>query len=233
LALTTFTLAPGGWWRFCLFLVGFFALGSAVVLESRKNERLSEMQGTIDEQANDLAKRTVCAERGLESARRTAHELLVSVATLCPGDQNNTRVTVYERVDEQWVRVGRYSASTVHRESGRKAIPLESGLLHRAMERSKGYAKDLPDPHHAPGQYEKEQRDLGLPEGLSRHLGMASRSYALFRFEGHPSAQENATFVICIESTEPQGADVSELERLLKPWLVTLHGAFSRLRDSE
>jgi hypothetical protein len=229
IALGAFTAPTGTLWTAVVLAVGIFSAACAVFWESRKADRLERVSLALATAESDLRD---SRERRMEledDARRAAHELLVAVAGICGGDPNDLRTSMYVRRAASWHRLGRYSASARHRESGREVIPLEEGLLHRAFDRSTADAKDLPNRDRAPVQYETEQCKLGLAPGRSQSLGMSSRSYLLFRIEGQPSATPGPTFVLCFESMDPQGLDPQGLADVFDPWRGALHIAFARV----
>jgi len=231
IALATFTAPNSDLWTIVVLLLGIACASGAVIWESRKAYRLDEVSAAFDASEQELVGVKARVATLEEEANRTAHELLVAVSGICSGDPNDLRTSIYVRREKSWHRLGRYSASARHRDSGRPVIPLEEGLLHRAFDRSRGDAANLPIRQRAPGQYETEQCKLGLPPGRSETLGMAARCYLTFRIEGQPSATPGPTFVLCFESMDPQGLNPKELTEAIDPWRAALHVTFARVES--
>lgn len=223
LALFTTVQAP---WFGLLLAIGIAAAILSLVVDSRDQDYNRQLIAERDE----AAARTTALERDREStadsAMMAAYALTVDMARLCAADYNTIRASVYVRGAAEWILVTRYSANATFQESGRRTVPFNSGLLHRAFERSRAEAFDLPDRGRAPAQYEREQGKLGLPSGLSSKLTMPSRSYALFRFEGAPTEPRSRIFILCVESTEPQGIGPADVSDALSRWWPSFHKVF-------
>ncbi len=229
--LSTFTVFPDFWFWLTL-LAGVGAAVAAIFAESGKQAEIGRLERQLKTVGGERDVAKSALDRKVESAHLIAHAVAVDMARLCEVDVNTVRASVYERRESDWIRLVRYSASAAYREGGRKTIPLGSGLLQRAFERAHAEVVDLPDRERAPVQYEKEQVKLGLQPGLSEKLIMPSRSYGLFRFEGPPTDPLVRTFVLCLESTDPQGVVGGQVGDLLEPWLWSLHRVYANLEPS-
>jgi hypothetical protein len=231
LLLATFGLLDVPWRPWAVLLGAMSALGS-VLVESRKRDRVRELESVIG--TLSLAK-----DDALESANllkgvcaRSANEALAAISCMCSGDPTTVRASVFEREDTHWHRIARYSRSAAFRDGGRTQIPLREGLLHRALERSVAEGLKLPDRDRAPLGYEKDQVRLGLPPGQSALLTMPSRSYAVFILAGSAAEAASRTFALCVESTDPEGVVLRELKPQLDEWLPALHSLFSGIENA-
>lgn len=214
---------------FCIGLVlGLLALR----IEEARLDRADELAAELNSARDDAGGKAARLGTYLEDARLAIDEVLVALIRHCEADLDNVRATVYLRREQDWVRLARYSSNAAFRESGRTSIPLGSGLLQRALERSTAEANDLPDRERAPAQYEREQIRLGLLADQCSMLRMPSRSYALFRIEGAVTARPRKTFILCIESTDPRGAVRGALSDAIGNWIPLLHRIFARSPES-
>lgn len=230
--LALFTIFPG-YWDWVILIVGVACALGAIMTEGRKQDANEKLAGDLAQAKKALAANSSALELRSGSARTLAHNLIVDISRLCDVDENTVRASIYERREGDWVRVARYSASAAYRGTGRLKIPLGAGLLQRAFERAHAEAVDLPVRERAPAQYEREQARLGLEPAVSGNLTMPSRSYALFRFEGPPTEPNVRTFVLCLESTEPQGVIAAQLWDQLTPWWWSIHRVCSNLEPSK
>lgn len=229
-ALAVFTV-PHKPWNILLFIAGTASAAGAIFLESRKRSLLEQRDRELRTEREKVRAESNKVAQLRSEVEETAYELLVALSELCGGEANDLRTSIYIRQESSWVRLGRHSARTRYRESGRTVIPLEEGLLHRAYDRSVADAKGLPDRLKDPVRYEEEQCRLGLKSGMSPALVMAPRSYALFRIDSRPAATPGATFVLCFESDRPQGLDRAELEPRVQPWTFAVHLAYTRVAN--
>lgn len=232
IALATFTALELPWLAIVLGL-GIIAAITSVASEEARLDRAKEQSSRIAQLEAEAVAHGQALQGASDAARRSADEALVSLVSVCGGDPNKVRATVYYRREFDWVRLARYSANVAFKESGRLLLPLSHGLLNRALERSVAEANDLPDRERAPREYDREQIRLGLEPGASGHLRMPSRSYALFRIDGPPTERPARTFVLCLESTEPAGVVRADLSRALGAWLPAMHRAFGQVCGDE
>lgn len=216
-------------WNGVLFAAGLSLTLWAILLEGSRRGALEKLEADLALARSQLSTANGRVTDLCNEVKATSYEMLVALSDLYVGDPNDLRVSVYVRQDENWVRLGRHSARSRYRESGRATIPLEEGLLHRAYDRSRADAKGLPDRERDAVRYDEEQNRLGLRKGASPGLVMAPRSYALFRIDSRPAATPGATFVLCFESTRPQGLELTELEKLVAPWTCAIHLVFTRV----
>lgn len=86
------------------------------------------------------------------------------------------RITVYEYAESGFAPIGRYSINPNLRSRGRKACPVDEGVIGLAWDGKPSFVDDLPDPHTKADEYyaDVEER-CRLPRVTCRSLKMKSR----------------------------------------------------------
>jgi hypothetical protein len=203
-----------------------FGAGVAVqLLATIRQEHEKEVTDELREKLKESDQNVVALQRSRKEQRSAASgcldeasRVLAELVSL-PVDG---RLSVYRRLDTGWHRMARHCENLEWRSSGRRVLPLEEGLLHRAYQRGSAAASGLPDSRTDPRAYADEQRQLGVPRSALANQRMRSRSYALSAFP-RPGGVDRL-YVVVIESTDPQGVTLPTLQTTLSAQLQQMLG---------
>ncbi|MDI9349192.1 MAG: hypothetical protein QM537_04220 [Candidatus Symbiobacter sp.] len=92
----------------------------------------------------------------------------------------NFRITIfsYDRRQNVFVQIGRYSNNETYNKMGRRFIPTDSGVIADAWNYEYAFVEDLPDPNTDEEGYIKESsKKFGMDESVIRNLVVKSRSF--------------------------------------------------------
>jgi hypothetical protein len=159
--------------RVALLVVGAMLTGAAAVDSKRAIDRATK----LEQELQSSTARVAAVRKAVDSELERLGEAL--------GYLSDERVTVFLRVDDGFVAVGRHSANPSLCRTGRDVYPDGEGCIGKAWEGGAAHVYDLPDPIGQPDAWQNAMaKDWKVDRDVSARMLMKPRAVVAIRLGG-------------------------------------------------